>query len=82
MSLSRKDVLEALGIEKREDRFMTGLMIGIGVGAVLGGIVAMLVAPRSGAELRAQLGERGRDVMERMRGRTEEMGATRIEPGT
>jgi len=55
--VSKSDILEALGMESN-DRFLMGMFLGIGVGALVGGAVALLLAPRSGQELRDMLGEK------------------------
>ncbi len=72
--ISKNDILEALGVEQKEDRFLMGMLVGVGVGAVVGGIVAMLVAPKSGSELRESISTKGRDLMDKARGRMEREG--------
>ena len=42
-------------------RRMFGFLIGIAVGGLVGGSIALLLAPESGEELRAQLRERGQN---------------------
>ena len=64
--VTKKDILEALGMET-EDRFMTGMLIGIGVGALVGGITSLLLAPRSGTDLRGEIGGRVRDMVDKVR---------------
>ena len=44
-------------------RKMFGFMIGILVGSLVGSTIALLLAPDSGDELRAQLRERGQSFM-------------------
>jgi gas vesicle protein len=61
--ISKKDILHALGAET-ESRFMTGLLVGVGIGALVGSVVAMLVAPRSGSELRSVIGEKGKGLVD------------------
>jgi gas vesicle protein len=56
--ITKKDILTALGAEIHEDHFLTGMLVGIGVGAIVGGAVAILFAPRSGVETRQIIGER------------------------
>jgi gas vesicle protein len=56
--ITKRDILSALGAEIHEDHFMSGMLIGIGVGAIVGGAVAMLFAPKTGTELRQMIGER------------------------
>jgi hypothetical protein len=65
--VTKKDILDALGMET-EDRFFTGILIGFGVGALVGGIASLLVAPKSGPELRETIGERVRDTVGKIRG--------------
>jgi hypothetical protein len=74
MPTDRKAILEALGLVREEDvndRFMMGMLVGVGIGALVGGVVAMLMAPKSGSELRSDLTEKGRDLMDKARGRTQ-----------
>lgn len=70
--VTKAEVLEALGIETKENRFLTGLLAGAGVGMLVGAAVALLLAPRSGQELRQSLGDRSREMSERLRARYEE----------
>jgi len=44
-------------------RRMFGFLIGIFVGGLVGSTIALLLAPDSGEELRAQLRERGQNFM-------------------
>lgn len=44
-------------------RRMFGFLIGIFAGALVGGVMALLMAPESGENLRAQLRERGQGFM-------------------
>jgi hypothetical protein len=69
MKMTKKDILEALGIERTEDRFWSGLMLGIGCGALVGGVAALLFAPKRGSELRSAIGERSRGMMDKIRRR-------------
>jgi hypothetical protein len=66
MSYSKSDILNALGIET-EARWWTSAFIGFGVGCAVGAAVAMLIAPKSGRELRQDIVDRGRDLMHRGR---------------
>jgi gas vesicle protein len=68
--ISKSDIMEALGLE-REDRFVTGLLVGVGVGAIVGGAVAMLLAPKSGSDLRGTIRSKGKEIVDRARGRME-----------
>jgi len=62
--ITKRDILQAIGADT-DDRFMTGMIVGIGVGAIVGGAVAMLFAPKPGAEIRHMIGERGSDLIEK-----------------
>jgi hypothetical protein len=64
MRMNKEDILEALGIESGNSWLTHGLA-GFGIGCAVGAVVAMLLAPKSGAELRSTLAERGRDLMNR-----------------
>jgi len=55
--ITRRDIMNALG-DQTEDKFLTGLFVGIGVGALIGSAVALLVSPRSGSDLRQMIGEK------------------------
>jgi gas vesicle protein len=46
---------------------MFGFLIGIAVGALVGGTIAMLLAPESGENLRAQLRDRGQTFFDDVR---------------
>ena len=76
---TKKDVLEAIGAEIHEDRFITGMLVGIGVGAIVGGAVALLLAPRTGPEMRQLITERGSDLVEKAKNRIGMMGKTEAE---
>jgi len=74
--MTKKDILEALGLEsKGEDRFWSGLWMGLGAGALIGGVAALLLAPRRGHELRSAIGERSRGVVNKLRRRAGDGGA-------
>jgi gas vesicle protein len=81
--ITRKDIFEALGAET-EDRFLTGMLVGIGVGALIGGAVALLLAPKSGAEMRHIIGEKSGDLIAKAKDRMGHNGgahdATTTEP--
>lgn len=64
MEFNKKDVLAALGMEA-ESNFWTVALAGFGVGCLVGAAVAMMVAPKSGRELRSDLMEKGRDLVSR-----------------
>lgn len=48
-------------------RRMFGFMIGVFVGGLVGSTIALLLAPESGEELRAQLRDRGQNFMGEIR---------------
>jgi len=48
-------------------RKMFGFLIGVFIGALVGSTIALLLAPESGDELRAQLRERGQNFMGEVR---------------
>jgi hypothetical protein len=81
MTMNKEDILEALGIETSGNWLVHGLA-GFGIGCVVGAAVAMLLAPKSGAELRSDLMERGRDLMQKGREQfgSSEMGKTPMPP--
>ena len=64
MEFSKRDVLNALGMET-DSNFWTVALAGFGVGCLVGAAVAIMVAPKSGRELRSDIMERGRDLMGR-----------------
>jgi YtxH-like protein len=66
MAMNKEDILEALGIEAENNWLLHGLA-GFGIGCVVGAAAAMLLAPKSGAELREDLRERGRGLVHRGR---------------
>ncbi len=66
--ITKNDILEALGADT-DDRFMTGMLVGIGVGAIVGSAVAMLLSPKAGSEIRQMIGERGSDLIEKAKSR-------------
>lgn len=63
--ITKKDILSALGAEIHEDNFISGMLVGIGVGAIVGGAVAMLFAPRTGPEMRQILSERVPELIDK-----------------
>jgi len=64
MEFRKRDILNALGVET-ESNFWTAALAGFGVGCLVGAAVAVLVAPKSGRELRTDILEKGRDLMKR-----------------
>jgi hypothetical protein len=79
MNVKKEDILEALGIESGNN-WLPIALAGFGVGCAVGAAVAMLLAPKSGRELRSDIMQRGRDLIGRGKeqiGRmTEEKGPT------
>lgn len=63
--INKEDVLEALGIGSSTSDWILPSLIGFGVGALVGASVAILLAPKSGAEMREELMDRGRDLVNR-----------------
>ena len=64
MDFNKKDILSALGLET-ESSFWTAAMAGFGVGCLVGAAVAIMVAPKSGKELRSDLTDKARDLISR-----------------
>ena len=62
-----KDDIASLFHRSREDRFLTGLLVGVGVGALVGGLLTALTTPRRGGEVREAIGEGTRRAAERGR---------------
>jgi len=80
MAINKSDILEALGIQEERNWLMYGLA-GFGIGCVVGASVAILLAPKSGAELRSNIMEKGRDLLRRGREQMQEgMGTTPTQP--
>jgi gas vesicle protein len=66
MKFDKDQILEALGIET-SGSWLGIALAGFGIGCVVGAAVAMLVAPKSGSELRSDLMGKGRDFIRRGR---------------
>ncbi|HEX4477559.1 MAG TPA: YtxH domain-containing protein [Polyangiaceae bacterium] len=64
MDFNKKDILSALGLET-ESSFWTAAMAGFGVGCLVGAAVAIMVAPKSGRELRSDITDKARDLINR-----------------
>jgi gas vesicle protein len=64
MDFNKKDILSALGLET-ESSFWTAAMAGFGVGCLVGAAVAIMVAPKSGKELRSDISDKARDLINR-----------------
>jgi hypothetical protein len=52
----KDDLLENIGLQTKQDNLLPGLLV-FGAGIAVGVGIGMLLAPRSGEELRSQLGE-------------------------
>jgi hypothetical protein len=61
MTFKKEDILDALGIETEASWLPTALA-GFGVGCVVGAAVALMLAPKSGRELRGDIMDRSRDL--------------------
>jgi hypothetical protein len=62
MTFKKADILDALGIEQ-EGNWLPIALAGFGVGCLVGAGVALMLAPKSGRELRSDIMERGRDMV-------------------
>ena len=65
--LSKDDILSALGLETKASTtsWMLSTLGIFGIGAVVGAGLALVLAPKSGEELRGDIGERVRNLRER-----------------
>lgn len=59
--------------EDRDNSALVSLLAGIGVGVIVGGAVALLLAPQSGEETRAQIKSTADDAMVRLRESMDEL---------
>jgi hypothetical protein len=73
MTFTKEQLLDALGIEE-EKGWIPIALAGFGVGCLVGAAVSMLLAPKSGRELRGDLAERGRNLIQRGKQELEERG--------
>jgi hypothetical protein len=81
-SFDKQDILEALGIESGSNWLPTALA-GFGIGCIVGAAAAMLLAPKSGRELREDIANTGRDLFNKGRqymGHENPMGPLGSEP--
>lgn len=75
MSFDKDDILDAIGLQRNTTMSWLGpAAVGFGVGALIGGVVAMMMAPKAGTELREDLLERGRKIVQRTK--DDEFGTT------
>jgi gas vesicle protein len=65
-SMSRDDILEALGLETRGS-WIGAAATAFGIGLAIGAAGALLLAPKSGSELRDDLANRVGRMRERVR---------------
>jgi gas vesicle protein len=56
------------GLIRRESRLLASFAIGTGVGILAGAALALLVTPRSGPEMRRELGTRAKRLAQRTSG--------------
>jgi gas vesicle protein len=59
--------------QERSYEGLASLLAGIGVGAVIGAVTALLLAPQSGAETRSYLGDTTHDLLGKMRDTMEDV---------
>jgi gas vesicle protein len=78
--ISTKDIIESMA-DARENRFLMGMLLGIGVGAIAGGAAALLLSPRSGPELRQLISERSSDLVDKAKHRLGAGGAGKTTEG-
>jgi hypothetical protein len=62
-NFSKEDILETLGIQT--GGFWSAALIGFGAGCLVGAAIAVLVTPKSGAELRSNIRETGKSLLNR-----------------
>jgi len=75
-NLSKDDILDALGIERAGNWFGPAAAA-FGIGLVVGAAAALLLAPKSGQELREDLTSKMREMREKgMKGMEREMPGT------
>jgi pimeloyl-ACP methyl ester carboxylesterase len=71
MRIDRRQLLEALGIEREAQPEWPTALIGFSIGCLVGATVALLFSPKPGAHLRADLVDKGRDLFRRTHGMSE-----------
>lgn len=71
--MTKQEILEALAEQESGNNFLTGMLVGVGLGALVGGAVALLLAPRTGAELRTDLSARAKNVKSDLINRAQEL---------
>ncbi len=70
-NISKEDILDALGIERNGGWFGPAAAA-FGIGLVVGAAAALLLAPKSGAELRDDLAGKVRNLREKEMGMGEQ----------
>jgi gas vesicle protein len=73
MEFNKRDILNALGLET-DTNFWTVALAGFGVGCLVGAAVTIMVAPKSGRELRSDLMDKGRELIGRGKEEMSNMG--------
>lgn len=56
-----------MSTEDRDSSGLVSLLAGIGVGVIIGGVTALLLAPQSGTQTRAQIRETADDALDRLK---------------
>lgn len=56
-----------MSTEDRDSSGLVSLLAGIGVGVLIGGVTALLLAPQAGTQTRAQIRESADDALNRLR---------------
>ena len=56
-----------MSTEDRDESGLVSLLAGIGVGVLIGGVAALLLAPQAGNQTRAQIRETADDALNRLR---------------
>jgi gas vesicle protein len=59
--------------QERSYEGLVSLLAGIGVGAVIGAVTALLIAPQSGAETRSQIGDTTGELLGKLRDTMEDV---------
>lgn len=62
-----------IGVQRREERRWGAFFLGLVIGAIGGAIVALLTAPKTGSEIRRELGERADGVREELAARARDV---------
>ncbi len=70
--MTKHEVLDALGIDIGKGNPWLGLICGLALGGAVGATIALLWAPKTGQEMRRNLGDRGREFTSRVKSRFEE----------